>query len=239
MPNKELQFLRQLEDFTYWKYRKAQVRLLNESSGNRANEIHVNDLLYPCMRRVFYGKLYGFPKSSQDIDILADGVALHDAIALREEEGVDGYNEYPLEWECCEVEGEPVIILGKIDDLLKYGDDWIIVDKKHVNTPPSKPRDHHVLQVKMYAVMLEELTDMKPRAGVILYRSMDRTSRTSIVPLAFTIDDSDYRLIKDVMIARATTLYLAMKHKTLPPKVRTWMCENYCPFVEKCALDEF
>lgn len=226
-------------DKIYWAFRRAQALKLEESGGDRTKEIHVTDLVYPCLRRAWYGKKYPGGLDSRLMGILWSGVVGHDAVALNN--ALEGFNELPVEYRFV-VDGEEVKVVGRVDDVVRVGNEWVIVDKKFVNTIPREVREHHKLQVLFYAVMItrdEELREqINPiRWGSVLYVEMDREGKMNPRPFVFRISGSDIAMAEEILKARAMILWRAMRDDEPPPRVRTWLCDGYCPYLRRCALD--
>lgn len=225
--------LEMIGDRIYWRYRKAQAKILKESGGDRSNEIHVSDLVYPCLRRAWYGKKYPFMMDSRTMGILWSGVVGHEKMPLKKKDGE--FNELPLEYVFKSVDGEEIKIVGRADDVIREFGEWGVVDKKFVNSLPRDVREHHKLQVVYYGVMLRKQYNITPTWGAVLYIEMDRTGQMNPRPMVFKITEQMLNEAEKLMRERALILYEAMKYNRPPPRVRTWLCDGYCPFLSICA----
>ena len=124
----------------YFMYRRSQMDALKTE---RLGQIHVSDVIKPCMRNVIYRKtLPETGATTEDVKSLYFGQIVHSNTQISRHEK---YNEifFAKEYvrdealtyeEAKEIpEDDPRqldIIYGSIDDLLKVEGKWIITDKK-------------------------------------------------------------------------------------------------------------
>ena len=108
----------------------------------RLGQIHVSDVIKPCMRNVIYGKV--LPKTgmnTEDTKSLYFGQVVHNNSEIAKGDNHEKFLAYDY------VRDEPLtreealkipdddprqldIIYGSIDDLMKVGEKWVICDKK-------------------------------------------------------------------------------------------------------------
>jgi len=205
-------------DVIAWRLIRSIFRELEE---DRSREIHVTDLVYECPRRAYYEKVYGYGVTSlQSAFVLWIGKKLH-------ETGMDGCDHEVA------VEGElgGVRVVGSIDELCEGGD--LIVDKKTTRRIPRQPHEHHVLQVLIYALLLQKMGRRVPRRGAIVYIDVANAETKSY---EFPITATALASVEKEVAPRARELATALATGK-PPKPRPgWLC-NYCSYVRRCALD--
>ena len=196
--------------------------IMLELEEDRSREIHVTDLVYECPRRAWYEKKLGYGVTSLDTAfILWVGKKLH-------ETGMDGCeHEVPVEFELGGVR-----VVGRIDELCDGGD--LVVDKKSTRRRVSKPYDHHVMQVLLYAEALRQMRGRVPSRGAVVYMNVADNEVT-----AFEFRITRVMLEQAVREAarRARELWEAMVSGRVPGARHGWIC-NYCPYVRLCALHD-
>lgn len=204
--------------------KKVAEDLKSERTG-----IHVSDLVYDCLRRAYYGKKYG--EVLEDLGM--EGVkGLDEATMLTfwighklHEIKLSDMHEYTME-----VEG----IVGTADEILKIGDEYIILDKKTTRRLPNSPYEHHVKQVEYYSAMFYKVHGINVRLGAILY--IDVSNKKSKV-FVFKLRENKDSVLKE-MIQRKEEIEKALKSDEVPSAKVSWLCD-YCSFFEKCVMDGY
>ena len=137
-------------------------------------------------------------------------------------------------------EGERAgIVTGTVDDVVKYGDDYVICDKKTYNGKgyvKNSADEMHQLQINIYNVLLEETFDIKSKYGCVLY--LDKSKDLKETPVVFELAEKD--IIKQYLRDTMESL------RGLEPPIGTicYLCNGknrnqqiYCNYVEQCERD--
>lgn len=231
-------------DQVYFAFRSAQNNFL--SSGTREVGYHVTDLCKPCMRNVFYTKRQVKGSSSlygDTLSVLYCGNAIHAASDLKGELHefkmfYDIKNNVSLdkaEFDKLSDENKWNVVVGTCDDVVKTADgEYTVVDKKtwlSKGYKKTSPSEDHVSQVNIYKLMLQKSVGITAKYGCILYLDLeDRIAKPQ--PMAFELNDLN-EITADV-VNNWTILEQARKNKQVPPRVRNWMCDAYCPHLTAC-----
>ena len=131
---------RNIADYAVNAFHHAQDKAL-ASSGKRLKTWHVSDFVSPCLRKAYYTRLYpDYEMDDQKRAVLYFGTIVHEHSQL------SGFHEmtmcYDLEKDMAftpqhvgtmEEEQKRNMITGTLDDLIKVGDQYVIVDKKTYN----------------------------------------------------------------------------------------------------------
>ena len=154
----------------YFEFRRSQLEAMKTE---RLGQIHVSDIIKPCMRNVIYKKVLPEQRAStEDMKSLYFGQIVHSnsQIAIDEHHekflAYDYVRDEPLTYEESKAipEDDPRqldIIYGSIDDLIKVGEKWVICDKKttgsidYFSRATSKVSDSHRDQINRYRVLLK------------------------------------------------------------------------------------
>jgi CRISPR-associated protein Cas4 len=206
---------------------RSVIRKLEDGSGDRRG-IHVTDLVYDCLRRAYYDKKLGDLVSaisdSEGLMVVWIGQMLH---------------EMPLDPDNCEHEREVVIefegvrVEGRVDELCRIGDSYIVVDKKSTRSIPSNPLDHHIKQVLFYSAILTRRYGYRVSHAGILYLDVANLKvKLFVIPVNAQIVEVSLRELG----RKARTLSQALQSNTPPPPEPGWLC-SYCPYFKKCVMD--
>ena len=237
----------------YFAMRKAQVAAMQTE---RLGQIHVSDVIKPCMRYVIYNKTTpSNGMSTEDMKSLLYGQLVHSKTFLGKKEHNEmflGYNRVKDEAVTLEEakkipEGDPRhldIIYGSIDDILPIGDKWMICDKKttgsidYFKRASSRPSDTHVDQINIYNVLLKKCYNIEAHFGCVIYMSnqVEKDQRDKIIPLAFKLKPIEETLTK--MIEQAKIIKASLSKKLLPPRTKCFLCDGMCPYASVCFTDE-
>ena len=159
-----------LEDISnevYFQFRRSQMEALKTE---RLGQIHVSDIIKPCMRNVIYRKVLPQQGSNtEDLKSLYFGQILHSNSEIAKGEHHEKFLAYDYvrdesltREEALEIPLDDPrqldIIYGSIDDLLKIGGKWVITDKKttgsidYFSRATAKVSDSHRDQINRYRV---------------------------------------------------------------------------------------
>jgi CRISPR-associated protein Cas4 len=206
---------------------KAVIRKVEEESGDRSG-IHVTDLVYDCLRRAYYdkkiGELISAVSDSEGLMVVWIGQMLH-------EMPIDPVNcEHEKE---VEIEFDGVRVEGRVDELCRLGDNYIVVDKKSSRTIPNAPHDHHIKQVLFYSAILTRKYGYRVSHAGILYLDVANLKvKLFLIPLNTQIAEVALRELE----RKAKTLSQAIQANIPPPPEPGWLC-SYCPYFKKCVMD--
>ena len=175
-----------LEDINneiYFHWRRSQLDALKTE---RLGQIHVSDIIKPCMRNVIYKKTEpSTGASTEDIKSLYFGQIVHSNSMMAEPEHHEKFLAYDYvrdealtREEALEIPMDDPrqmdIIYGSIDDLIKVGDKWVICDKKttgsidYFNKATSKVSESHRDQINRYRVLLEKCYGIDAEHGCVV-----------------------------------------------------------------------
>ena len=237
----------------YFHWRRSQLDALKTE---RLGQIHVSDIIKPCMRNVIYNKTEpSTGVSTEDIKSLYFGQIVHNNSQLAEPENHEMFLAYdyvkdePLTYEEAKAipDDDPRqldIIYGSIDDLIKIGDKWVICDKKttgsidYFSRASSKPSDSHKDQINRYRVLLKKCYNIDAEHGCVIYVSnrIEKDSRDKPSVMSFKLQPMEETLID--MIKKSRDIKSALTDRTLPERTKCFLCDGMCPYATKCFVDE-
>ena len=244
--------LENISDKVYFEFRKAQIEGMKTE---RLGQIHVSDLIKPCMRYVSYSKFLPKMSDTEDVRSLFFGQAVHNITVLNGEE----YNEMFLGYNYVRDEvvtrddalkmpaDDPKhldIIYGSIDDLLKVGDKWVIIDKKttgsidYFSKARSSASESHIDQINRYRVLLKKCYNIDAEYGSVIYisNSINKEKVDKPIVKSFKLKPIEETLAD--MVEKAKIIKDSIKNKTLPERTKNFLCDGYCPYATKCFTDE-
>jgi len=244
-----------LEDISnqvYFEFRKAQIEAMKTE---RLGVIHVSDIIKPCMRNVIYKKILpDNGMSTEDFKSLYIGQAVHSNSMIAKPEhheiflAYDYVRDKPLtKEEALKIPpNDPRhldIIYGSIDDLLEMGGKWVICDKKttgsigYFQKATAKASESHVDQINRYRVLLKKCYGIDADYGCVIYisNSIDKESRDKPVALPFKLSPIEETL--EDMIIKAREIKDSLTNMTLPPRVKNYLCDGFCPYATMCFGD--
>jgi len=244
-----------LEDINneiYFEFRRAQMDALKTE---RLGQIHVSDIIKPCMRNVIYNKTE--PKtgaSTEDVKSLYFGQCVHSNSQLATEENHEKFLAYDYVRDVSLTREEALkikeddprqldIIYGSIDDLMKVGGKWIICDKKttgsidYFGRASGKVSDSHRDQINRYRVLLKKCYDIDAEFGCVIYISnrIEKDSRDKPVVMSFKLKPIEETLID--IIEKANIIKTSLSKEILPERTKCFLCDGMCPFATKCFED--
>jgi CRISPR-associated protein Cas4 len=117
-------------------------------------------------------------------------------------------------------DGVWVRISGRVDVLIEHEDSRMIVEVKSISRLPSKPLEHHVMQVQPYLLALDV------KKAILVYLGKKSLS-WRIFEVGF-----DENLI-DALLDRAVQLHRALTEDRAPTAEKSWEC-RYCEFKRRC-----
>jgi CRISPR/Cas system-associated exonuclease Cas4 (RecB family) len=216
-----------LEENIKRRFLKAIINDMEKNKGKEYIGTQVTDVSYDCNRRAYYNMKYrekgeNIGVGESDLIRMWTGIKLH---------------ETPIT-ENHEVDVEAYGIHGRIDEIIIDVNTCIILDKKSTRNIPQKPYDHHIKQVKYYAVMLKhhklyEEIKGKKTYGAILYIDVDKAVTKCFV---FDVDVNDKDIENEIKF-KSVVLESSIKNNVLPEPKPSWEC-GYCDFMVKCVKSE-
>lgn len=236
----------EIEEIVVKAFQEAQNSVLKRNTGSRLRTMHVSDFVSPCLRKTYYQKT--FPDFTMDDDkrsALWFGTIVHEFSKLSHFHEVTMCYDIerdialsPQEVSLMPTSETQNIITGTCDDLMKIGDDFILVDKKTWNGRGYKkttPDESYVMQLNIYRVLLKENYGIDAKYGALLY--LDKSNNLTPLPLAFKLAPigKTKKIMRDIMlqlksgIPEATPCFLC-NGKNRDKKI-------YCPYLDKCNED--
>ena len=238
-----------IDDYVVTAFHDAQKKFMKANNSERINTWHVSDFVSPCIRKSWYQRNFpDYAKADQKkTSVLFHGLILHEHTQLSHFHEVtmcydikQDQSLTPQEVRGIQAKGEPTknIITGTLDDLLKIGDEFVIVDKKTWNARgKSSPytNDSYKMQLNIYRVLLKHAYDIDAKFGCLLY--LDKGTDFTESPLSFELDpiEKTKEYMRDV---------LHQIKNGLPKATVCWLCngqnrngEIYCSYKERCDND--
>ena len=236
----------------YFEFRRSQLEAMKTE---RLGQIHVSDIIKPCMRNVIYKKVLPEQRAStEDMKSLYFGQIVHSnsQIAIDEHHekflAYDYVRDEPLTYEASKAipEDDPSqldIIYGSIDDLIKVGEKWVICDKKttgsidYFSRATSKVSDSHRDQINRYRVLLKKCYDIDAEFGSVVYISnrIEKDKRDKPVVISFKLRPIEETLMD--MIEKANIIKKSMTEEYLPERTKCFLCDGMCPYASLCFQD--
>ena len=245
--------LEDINNEVYFQFRRSQVEGLGTE---RLGQIHVSDIIKPCMRNVIYKKTEprGMGVSTEDIKSLYFGQCVHNNSQIADEEHHEMFLAYDYVKDEALTHEEAVkipyddprqydIIYGSLDDLVKVKGEWVITDKKttgsidYFSKARSKPSESHVEQINRYRVLLKKCYNIDAERGAVIYISnkVESDKRDKPVVMSFKLDPIEGTLVD--MIKKAREIKESMTKGTLPERTKCFLCDGMCPYATKCFGD--
>ena len=236
----------------YFEFRRSQ---LDAMKTERLGQIHVSDIIKPCMRNVIYKKVLPEQRAStEDMKSLYFGQIVHSNSQIAKDEHHEKFLAYdyvrdePLTYEESKAipENDPRqldIIYGSIDDLIKVGEKWVICDKKttgsidYFSRATSKASDSHRDQINRYRVLLKKCYDIDAEFGSVIYISnrVEKDKRDKPVVISFKLRPIEETLLD--MIEKANIIKKSMTEEYLPERTKCFLCDGMCPYASLCFQD--
>lgn len=240
-----------VEDNAYFAFRKSQMKIMN---NERLGIIHVSDLIKPCIRNVMYGKFTPDEyktMSTEDMKSLYFGQILHSASDVAEPDkhemflAYDYVKDIPLTYkEAIKIPKDDPrqldIIYGSVDDVIKVDGEYIICDKKttgsidYFQKHNSSASDSHMAQINCYRVLLNKCYNIDAKRGCVIYisNSISKEKYDRPTPISFLLKKPEDVLLE--MIETAKVIKESMTSKTLPERIKCYLCDGMCPYASKC-----
>lgn len=241
-----------INNHVYFAFRKAQVEAMKTT---RLGITHVSDIIKPCMRNVIYKKI--LPEvgmNTEDMRSLYFGQAVHGASMIAKPECHEMFLAYDYVRDVALSKEEALkippndtrqmdIIYGSIDDLLEIDNKYVICDKKttgsigYFQKANAKASESHVDQINRYRVLLKKCYDIDADFGCVVYisNSIDKETRDKPTTIAFKLAPIEETL--EDMIIKARQIKDSLINKTLPPRVKNYLCDGFCPYATMCFTD--
>jgi len=230
---------KEVEDQAFFAFRKTQSDL---GSSGRMPCIHVSDLIKECLRMPVLNKLKPITslntKNSQRFYLgnlvhansNMSNCHMHEVPLLYDwvtDEAVDGDTFHGFVGDSCWD-----YIAGAIDDVMKIGDDYVIVDKKTTDKIANKVKwgasDENKLQLNMYRVLL-----IDAKWGCNVFVDIDPASERGMVyPTAFKLRPIEETL--DTMVQNAEIIKEAVLTGIIPDKHKCYLCDGMCDHATYC-----
>ena len=245
--------LEDINDEVYFQFRRSQVEGLG---SDRLGQIHVSDLIKPCMRNVIYKKTepHGMGVSTEDIKSLYFGQCVHNNSKIADDEHHEMFfaYDYVKDEALTRKEAEKIpyddprqmdIIYGSLDDLVKVKGEWVICDKKttgsidYFSKARSKPSESHVEQINRYRVLLKKCYNIDAERGAVIYISnkVESDKRDKPIVMSFKLDPVEETLVD--MIKKSRIIKESMTKFILPERTKCFLCDGMCPYATKCFGD--
>ena len=221
----------------------------------RLGNIHVSDVIKPCMRNVIYGKV--LPKTgmnTEDTKSLYFGQVVHSNSEIAKGDNHEKFLAYDYvrdealtREEALEIPDEDPrqldIIYGSIDDLLKVGEKWVICDKKttgsidYFSRATSKVSDSHRDQINRYRVLLKKCYNIDAEFGSVVYISnrIEKDKKDKPIVISFKLRPIEETLTD--MITKAKIIKTSMTEEILPERTKCFLCDGMCPYASLCFED--
>ena len=223
-----------LEDMTneiYFMYRRSQMDALKTE---RLGQIHVSDVIKPCMRNVIYGKV--LPKTgmnTEDTKSLYFGQVVHNNSEIAKGDNHEKFLAYDY------VRDEPLTR----EEALKIPDDdprqldIIYGSIDYFSRATSKVSDSHRDQINRYRVLLKKCYNIDAEFGSVVYISnkIEKDKRDKPIVISFKLRPIEETLTD--MINKANIVKTALSEKILPERTKCFLCDGMCPYASLCFED--
>lgn len=225
-------------------FHNAVSETLKSNNGLRIKTLHVSDFVSPCLRKSYYNSIIkDVTLDAQKNKVLFFGVILHEHTKLSHFHEVtmcyDLINDKAMTpQEVSLSKDQTGIITGTLDDLMRIGDDFVIVDKKTWNAKgwvKTEPDESYYRQLSIYRVLLFEAYGIDAKYGCLLY--LDKGNDLNETPLAFDLAPigETKKFLRDTFTELQTGI---------PKATITYLCNGknkagriYCPYLEQCKKD--
>jgi len=239
----------------YFQFRKRQYDSLEKK---RIGIFHVTDYNQDCMRNSYYSHLALNGARLMDTNtmgIFFSGEAVHQ---LLDSSAPKGMGETALAYNF--IDGKTVnlddksvyskwgvldwlkIIVGESDSLYKIEIDgkkeWVIVDYKTWLSKGYRKKEaspDHKVQINTYRYLFMKALGIDVKFGAVIYLDFaDRMAKPLIFPFKTASMEEAHGDIK-----KKYELFLeAYNTGKLPPRVKSWKCDGYCPYAQRCVSEE-
>ena len=241
-----------IKDEVFIAYRKAQLKAMDTT---RRGQLHVSDVISPCMRKVWYGK-HDNDKSmdTESMRALYFGQIIHShtELAIPEFHEIEMAYNYVTD-KVVDLEkmkdvplDDPIwwdIIIGSLDDLLIIGGEYVVCDKKTTGSidwfakERSSASDSHITQLNHYRVLLQKCKNIDAKFGCVIYidsKNSQRFEKPILKPFRLKpIEEALENIRTNGKILKESIL----KDKK-PDRTICFLCSGMCPYAEKCMREE-
>jgi hypothetical protein len=241
-----------IKDEVFVAYRKAQLKAMDTE---RKGQLHVSDVISPCMRKVWYGK-HDNDKSmdTESMRALYFGQIIHSHTEL----AIPKFHEIEMAYNyvtdrVVDLEkmkdiplDDPIwwdIIIGSLDDLLEIDGEFVICDKKTTGSIDwfSKERtsasDSHIDQLNHYRVLLQKCKNIDAKFGCVIYidsKNSQRFEKPILKPFRLKPIEEALENIR----TNGKILKEAILKDKKPERTICYLCSGMCPYAEKCMREE-
>lgn len=211
----------EIEKEIYWRWQKCKQKVLAKDD-EWDKRLHVTEIVYDCLRPPVFRLAYGIKdnpvgKDKDSFYTVWLGTCVHKVNALGDK------TEIPVSYG---------ILYGQIDDLVKIGDEWVIVDKKTTRQNDlwrkTEASSHHVNQINYYNFLLMKTMGIVAKYGAVIYTNPCSGDENII--------GFEMRPVADVgkeITEKVKMIETCVKEKRMPNRVKSWYC-SYCPYWEMC-----
>ena len=228
-------------------------------NGDRQPGLHVSDIVAfnLCKRKAMFSAC-GVPepaRSQDQLEILAAGNIVHDVFdrTIKEEKSITLSGEKKIEADInIDDRGNQIVLHGEVDSIGKVGKTKFILDWKTWNSygggrKQAQVKEDHLLQMSLYALIIEESTGERIDYGVISYLDFaKRLGKEENHAIKLLTSVQTFKVVREYYEA-IKTLYETQKlppveRKTDPKKnpYPIWLCHwasGGCPYVKLCLKD--
>lgn len=242
-----------IKNDVFQKYRNAQLKAMNT---NRLGQLHVSDVIAPCMRKVWYGKNDKGYKSmdTESMRSLYFGQIIHSHTELAKPEfhemtmaynyvtdkvvDLEKMKDVPLD--------DPIwwdILIGTLDDLLEINGEYIICDKKTTGSidwfskEKTPANDSHINQLNHYRLLLQKCKNIDAKYGCIIYidsKNSQRFEKPIIKPLRLKPIEEALENIKK----QGSIIKKSMTLNQIPDRTICFLCSGMCPYASVCMKND-
>jgi len=234
--------VKDIENTIFAKFNQA---ILDVVGSDRKKELHVSDVISPCMRKVFYDKNVEADGSYESIRSLYFGTAIHGASKI----AMDEKHELKLAYDYVNNESVPIdklpmgdkawdVIIGSIDDLIEVDGVPVICDKKTTGSiswyKTHNMHEAHSTQLNAYRVLLKKCKGLDVQYGSIIYIS-NQVSKESVDPPIVKVEKLkpvEETLLK--LIKNGESIKHAMMNNELPERNISDYCVRVCSHYRRC-----
>jgi CRISPR/Cas system-associated exonuclease Cas4 (RecB family) len=234
-------------------FRNAQLKAMDT---DRAGQLHVSDVIAPCMRKVWYGKNDKGYKSmdTESMRALYFGQIIHSHTELAKPKFHEiemAYNyvtdkvvdlkkmkdtplDDPIWWD---------IIIGSLDDLIEIDGEYVICDKKTTGSidwfakERTPANEGHATQLNHYRLLLKKCKNIDAKYGCIIYidsKNSQRFEKPIIKPFRLKpIEEALENIKKNGAIVKKSMIENKMPERTI-----CYLCSGMCPYASVCMRED-
>ena len=227
-------------------------------NGEREKGLHVSDIVAfsLCKRKAMFSAcgVPEPPQSQDQVEILAAGNIIHDVFdrTIKAENGINLSGEQKIKAEIKVDRDNKLVLHGEVDSIGEVDGTKFILDWKTWNSygggrTHAQVKEDHLLQMSLYALIIEESTGERIDYGVISYLDFaKRLGKEENRAIKLLTSIQAYKIIKEYWNAVKTlhdTEVLPPVERNTDPKKNpypVWLCHwasGGCPYVKECLKD--